>query len=436
MTNLEATSAALLKPQSVFLNRNFLLLFFGKIISQLGDHIYAFALSWYVLDLTKSSFQMAMFLVIDTLVVSAISPFGGVIADRLNRKGIMVWMDVIRGLVVLLVAFLFSMNLLQIWILYVSAILLGFCGAVFAPASGAIIPNIVEDEQLTEAMSANQFSMSFCTMIGLLISGLLYTWLGIFTIFLFNAISYFISGVMEAAVNIPLIERNNFNKPASVYQQLHKGYMEIRAGYQYIKGNQAVYYLLLMNTMFNLLGLPIVLIYTPYIFNVLLKATPFQLALPQAAIWVGMILGSFLTSIILHRQKLKHLIFWGFLTLSIFTLIGVPMLVPAVRSYFNLDNWGVSIFWTIVNTVCGLAVSFFTIPMYVIYQKRIADEYRGRFWGLENALRTAAICSGYFMAGFLAQKVWVGFLFGGTAIALFVINVWATNVKAIRELKD
>jgi hypothetical protein len=73
---LTAEPAAPATPQSLFHNRNFLLLFTGKIISLLGDQIYSFALSWYVLDLTKSSFQMAAFLAINTLAVALVAPFG------------------------------------------------------------------------------------------------------------------------------------------------------------------------------------------------------------------------------------------------------------------------------------------------------------------------------------------------------------------------
>jgi DHA3 family macrolide efflux protein-like MFS transporter len=430
--NLETTATTLVTPQSVFGNRNFLLLFSGKVISQLGDHIYAFALSWYILDLTKSSFQMAIFLIIDTLVVAAISPFGGLIADRVSRKGILVWMDVIRGIIVLLAAGLLQQHLLQIWMLYLSAMLLGFCGAVFSPAASAIIPNIVEEQQLTQAMSANQFSMSFCTMLGMLASGILYSWIGICAIFLFNAISFLISGVMAACVVIPEKTKQAVKPNASLSKEAKKAITDLKEGYRYVQQNQAVYALFLMNALFNLFALPIVMVYLPYLFNVILKATPLQLALPRAAVWIGMIAGSVVVSIFLQRYKLKTLIFWGLLIISVYTFITTPL--PILNNYVN--NWVISLGCTIGSVICGIAVSFFTIPMYVLFQKQTTDEYRGRFWGFENSLRTFAMCSGFFLAGFLAQRVWLGFLFLGTAMALFSIDVWAINLQAIKELQD
>ena len=419
---------------SVFSNRNFMLLFCGKVISQLGDQVYGFALSWYILDLTRSSLQMAVFLVIDTLVVALISPLGGLLADRLNRKGMLVWMDTARGLIVLAAAWLLSQLLLQIWMLYVSAILLGFCGAIFAPAAGAIVPNIVRDNQLGEATSVNQFSTTFCTMVGMLVSGLLYSLIGAFTIFVLNAVSYFVSGLLEAAVEVPLSTPAASARRALPRVRLDRAFAELAEGYRCVKGNAVVWDLLLMNALFHVVALPVPMVYLPYFFNVILKATPFQLALPQAAIWVGMMAGSLAVTLSLRRCRLKNLILWGLLLLGLCTLAGVPWFVPEVRSHFT--NGQISLCWTFTSLICGMVVNFFTIPMYVIFQKHTSDSYRGRFWGLENSIRTFAMGSGFLIAGLLAQRVWLGYLFAGATLALFAVDAWAISQKAIRELHD
>ena len=434
---MSVVSAETARPgpaSGVFSNRNFVLLFSGKVVSQLGDQVYAFALSWYILDLTRSSLQMALFLVIDTLVVAAISPLGGLLADRLNRKGMLVWTDVIRGLVVLGAAWLLSQHLLQIWMLYVSAVMLGFCGAVFAPAAGAIVPNIVEERQIADATSANQFSTNFCTMVGMLVSGLLYSWIGILAIFVLNAASFFFSGILEAAVEVPRMKPADSGGIVPARRRWQKVVAELGEGYQYVRGNAVISDLLVMNALFTIVALPIPVVYLPYFFNVILKASPFQLALPQAAIWVGMMAGSVLVSLCWRRCRLKNLILWGLLLLGLCTLAGVPWFFPQIRDHFT--NGQISLVWTATSVICGLVVNFFTIPMYVIFQKHIADGYRGRFWGLENSLRTFAMSGGYLLGGMLAQRVWLGALFLGTALALFAVDAWAINQKAIKALHD
>jgi len=422
----------------LFSNRNFVLLFGGRIVSQLGDQVYAFALSWYILDLTRSSTQMAIFLVIDTLVVAITSPLGGILADQHDRKGILVWMDGLRGMTVLAAAVLLHQHWLSIWMLYLSAIVLGVCGALFAPAAGAIVPNIVGERQLGEATSANQFTSSLCAMLGMLVSGLLYSWIGLFAIFLLNAGSFFISGVMEAALQVP--PRTPSAKPAlparpvAFRPRLGETAAQLADGYQTVKANRLVYDLLVMNAIFNFVALPVPLVYLPYFFNVVLRAAPVELALPQAAIWLGMIAASFGVSRALRRCRLKTLILRGLLLLGLCTLAGVPWFVPQIAQRFTIQQ--VSLAWTVTSFICGLAVNLFTIPMYVIYQRHTADAFRGRFWGIENAVRTAALAGSVLVSGFLAQRVWLGALFLGTAAALAGLALWTTERLAVKACDD
>ena len=411
-----------------------MLLFSGKIISQLLDQIYAFALCWYIIDLTKSSLQMAVFLMLNNIVYALIAPFGGIIADRLSRKNIMVWMDIIRGITVLVAAFLLYHQLLQIWMLYISAVILSFCGAIFSPAAGAIIPNIVDENQLTQAQSSDQFIYNFCMMIGMLIGGILYNFLGVFMVFIFNAISYFISGFMEFCVNIPVRQRKVSIQKNTLFQEIQKTINELKDGFQYFYGNKVVFKLLLMNAAFNFLALSIVMVFTPYFYNVILKATSFQLAITQAGAWIGIILGTFLIAVFFYKYKLRKSIFLGLLICALTMFIEVPIFIPQIRLHFT--NWEITTFLTITKVIGGFAIIFFTIPMYVAFQKYTADHYRGRFWGLETSIHTFALSSGYFIAGFLAQRVWLGYLQIIIGSLILAINLWIINVKEIIELKN
>jgi DHA3 family macrolide efflux protein-like MFS transporter len=216
-----SVAADLLKPKSVLINNNFRLLFSGKVISQLGDQIYAFSLSWFILDTTKSSLAMSIFLVIHCLIGAMVSPLGGIIADRFDRKKILVWMDVLRGIIVTITALLLYLQMMQIWMLYVSTVILDFCGAIFSPTASAIIPNMVEENQLTEASSMDLFTWNLSSTIGMVIGSILYNLIGVAAVFLLNAISYFISGVLEGIISIPLVKRTGSVNKNSLYREFH-----------------------------------------------------------------------------------------------------------------------------------------------------------------------------------------------------------------------
>ena len=76
-------------------DHNFRLYLGARVISQLGDQLYVFAISWFVLDLTKSSLHMAALLAINSLAIMATAPLGGLVADRVSRKAVLVVTDVI-----------------------------------------------------------------------------------------------------------------------------------------------------------------------------------------------------------------------------------------------------------------------------------------------------------------------------------------------------
>lgn len=433
--NFKNMVANMIKHPHLLINRNFTLLFSGKVISLLWDQIYTFALSCFILDLTHSSAQQAIFLVINCSISAIISPFGGNIADRYSRKRIMVLMDAIRGIVVLIMALLFWQNLIQIWMLYISAIILSFCGAVFSPTASAIIPNIVEEEQLVKATSLDQIIWGLAAMAGLLLGGVLYQGIGLFLIFLLTAASYFTSGTLEACLKITHFVPSGTSSIRYFTEGFQKTIKELLEGFQYVKNNKLIFSLMKMNAMFHLTVFPIIMVFFPYIYRVLLQSTTtFQLSIAQSAGWFGVIIGSLITPAYLNRCKIKNSIFRGLLIYSLCTFILIPVFVPQVQGFFS--NWGLTLLFSGTGIIIGLAVAFFDIPITVLYQKYTSDEYRGRFWGLNSSLLTMTMAIGYFIGGILAEKVWMGYLFLGISAITIGLNFWVNNVKEVRELNE
>ncbi|HEX3045737.1 MAG TPA: MFS transporter [Bacillota bacterium] len=428
-------ATSLLKPKSVFVNYNFLLLFSGKVISILGDQIYAFSLSWYVLEKTKSSIAQSLLLVIGYLIGALVSPLGGIFADRFARKKILVWMDIVRGGIVIIAAILVYLQMMEIWMIYVSVIIEAVCGSIFSPTASAIIPNIVEENQLTQATSMDYFVGSFCTIIGMVISGILYTLIGVAAIFLLNAISFFISGFLEGLLKIPSVKQTDSEKKnSSIYQELRQVIKSLHEGYQYVKTNKLIYKLTFMYAVYFFVGYPLGLVYVPYTFNVILEALPLQYSLALGANFLGALIGSMIAPRLLNRYKLRSSIFWGILIFSVGYLIVAALVFTPLKGYF--DNWEITILWAIISIVIGIGMAFFNIPTQVIFQKHTSDEYRGRFWGLQSSIINFSIGMGFLVGGILAKYVWMGFLFAGSSLALIAIDLWAVNMKEIKEFKN
>ena len=147
-------------------NRNFILLFSGKVVSLLGDQIYLIALAWYILNETHSPIASGLLFMMGALPPVLIGPFTGVLADWFERRTILVAMDTVRGILVAVLALLLWTRAMPSWLLFAGTFLLGTFGSVFNPASSALVPNIVAESQYGRAAAVDQFVWSLCSLVG------------------------------------------------------------------------------------------------------------------------------------------------------------------------------------------------------------------------------------------------------------------------------
>ena len=376
---------------------------------------------------------MSMFLVVQSVSVALLSPFGGVIADRYNRKTILVSMDIMRAGIVLIMAVFLSQHMLKISVVYISGFLLGIFGAVFNPAASAIIPDIVEKEEIEKAMSLNQFSGAICSLLGMVASGFLYGTVGLLAIFIINALSYLISGGLESSIVIPKrIKISAGNMKRGVFTVVE----DMQQGFKAILPNRLVLYLMIMYTLYNIIVFPLGFVYFPYTFNVILKATPYQLALATGTIFLGMIIGSLLVQIYLkkHKLELRRSIFMGLLTWCLSECIVVIVLFTPLQKHLSNGNITAILFF--LSTIIGISIMFYNIPIAIIFQKSITDEYRGRFWGVHSSLTSFTIPIGLLLGGVLAQSIPMVYLFVFTIASIFVLCVWVTNLTEVKAISS
>jgi len=147
-------------------SRPFAFVWIGQTISNLGDMIFYTALAWQVLSMTGSATAMGVVLVAAEIPRLVFMLIGGVAADRLPRKLIMLWSDGGRGLIILLIALLGWMHVLQFWHLVLQSFLFGFVDGFFNPAVRAITPELVEKDDLASANSLNSLSQTMSQLLG------------------------------------------------------------------------------------------------------------------------------------------------------------------------------------------------------------------------------------------------------------------------------
>ena len=170
---------------------NYIAYFLGTILFKLGDKIYLIAIPWLVYDLTKSSANMGMMFLVQTLPLIFISPIAGMLADRFSRKKMMIFCAVIQGCLVLVIPLLQHMDLLKIGFIYVLGFFIASAGACFNVTNGTIIPQLFSKHQLMRVNSIFQFIDTSSVLFGSVLAGVLISLIGIQPLFVIVGVSYF-----------------------------------------------------------------------------------------------------------------------------------------------------------------------------------------------------------------------------------------------------
>jgi MFS family permease len=213
-------------PLGALQERQFRLFFTGQLVSLVGDAITPFALAWAVLDLTGSATDLGFVIAAKTAPLVIFLLIGGVFADRLPRRRVMLTADVIRMAIQAVTATLFLSHSAQIWELVVLQACAGSATAFFNPASTGLTPMTVSPDRLQEANALRGVSMSAMQLLGPALAGLLIVTVGPGYGLAIDAASFGVSAIFLAQLQLPL---HVSLPPQSFARDLHDGWREFTA---------------------------------------------------------------------------------------------------------------------------------------------------------------------------------------------------------------
>ena len=191
-------------------NRNFAILWQGQLISDFGNAAFAVALGFWVLERTSGNTAlMGIVEAIFAIPGVILGPFAGAVADRLNRKWIIIAADFIRGILFTAMAAMLVFDVFPFWAIYPLAILSGASGAFFSPAISSSIPEIVDHDDLSKANSARGLSTSLSNLLGNALGGWLFAALKAPLLILFNGVSFLYASTTQLFMKIPFVRRES-----------------------------------------------------------------------------------------------------------------------------------------------------------------------------------------------------------------------------------
>lgn len=172
-------------------NQNYRRLWLSQVVSNFGDWFGLLAVYAIITRYSESEFLLGLIIVVKMLSLASFSPFAGYITDRFNRRRLMIFCDLSRGL--LMLGLLFVDSYATLWLAYVLTALQMMLSAIFEPAKTSSIPNVTTEEELVDANVLSAASWSIIFTLGMGIGGLATAGLGTDLVFVLDAISYAVS---------------------------------------------------------------------------------------------------------------------------------------------------------------------------------------------------------------------------------------------------
>ena len=197
----------MLKYFSVF-SKDFMLMILGQIISLFGNQLLRFALPLYLLSQTGSAALFGTISAISFIPMILLFPIGGIIADRVNKRNIMVILDFSTAALV----FFFSLTINNqniVSLIAATMLLLYAIQGTYQPAVQASIPVLVDHEHMMTANSIVDIISSLANMLGPVLGGLLYAFIGLSPILHISIFCFFASAIMETFIHIPFQKQKN-----------------------------------------------------------------------------------------------------------------------------------------------------------------------------------------------------------------------------------
>ncbi len=187
--------------KNVFQNRNYRLVFFGALVSEIGTILFSFAAGFYILEISgNNAFLQGLIMALSGAVMLIMTPIGGVLGDRINKATIMFICDYIKGGLIILtnvLMLLFRSPGAHIALLFFVSITGSAVSGIFSPAAGSLLPHIVEEDQLQQGNSYFSIKNSLQGIIGIVLAGVLYAAMSIYALFFLVGACYVASGVSE-----------------------------------------------------------------------------------------------------------------------------------------------------------------------------------------------------------------------------------------------
>lgn len=402
--------------------RDFTMVVIGQIISLFGNAILRFALPLYLLRETGSASLFGAVTACSFIPMVIFSLFGGIIADRKNKRNIMVALDFTTAAVILVFAFALGKISLVPLMIAVLMILYGISG-IYQPAVQASIPLIAEKEFLMQGNAVINMVSTLAGLLGPIIGGVLFGAFGIMPILFISVGCFVFSAVMEIFIHIPF-EKNTDGK--SVFGAVGS---DLSDSFKFIKNEKPIFISVLgILALFNLILSAVMIVGIPVIVVQILGMSDTALGITQGAMGLGGLAGGIVAGAAAEKIRLKN----GYVILIICSLAALFMGISVFEAVPK--NVGYIII-TAVSFGAMCASTMFSVSLMTAVQQQTPSNLLGKIMAVSIAVSSCSQPVGQAVYGVLfdvfSDKPYLVMI--GAAVLAMAVSLYSKRVFDVLE---
>ncbi len=375
----------------------------GACVSTTGTFVQQFAQSWLVYDLTKNPFYLGLDLFLGQLPIMMFSLFGGVFADRMDRRKMLLYSQYIQMTCAFILAGLFVTHTVKVWQILTLSFFVG-CGQSFGgPAYSALLPALVKGEDLSNAIAMNSIQFNLARVLGPALGGLAYTALGATWCFTLNGISYIAVIVSLFMIQVKFV-------PPTSRESILKSMGE---GIRFIRHREGLGPLVVLAFFTTLLGFSLTG-FLPVIVQTIFHQGPKTYEVLLVSSGAGSITGALLVAAMERLKGQGHVALLALLALG------------GATAAFALSHW--LPLSCVLIFVAGAAIMASASLMVSLVQLIVSDQMRGRVMSVYNLAFRAGIPLGSLALGKLIPMVGISWAIAGSGGILIGLSLYFLTV--------
>lgn len=345
--------------------RNFTLLLLGQISSLIGNYTLRFALSMYVLEKTGSASVFAGLLALSLLPTILLSPFGGILADRANRRNLMVALDTFSGIFVLLGCFGMRKGM-DIFTIGMLMILLSVLGAFESPTVQACVPQMLSGDNIIKGNAAVNQVASVASLVTPFLGSIFYTSFGIHPVFYASTACFFVTALFEYFIQLDYKKQKNKMGIRKIIRE------DFAVSMRFLKKEQpGILKLLLLAALVSFFVAGTAVVGFPYLVRTVLGLSARHYGAAESAMGVASVLGSMVVAVYAGKLRLRVLsiVFIGF---------GICLLPCGVAFMLPVNSITCYRILLLMFCFCQLGCSFFSTYAISVIQERTPEHLMGK----------------------------------------------------------